>query len=276
MNVFLKFQNYRKNLGPLLFNLLISAYIYGFRSACASWANNASTEITINSMYLSLIDGNKARVLSCTVDKESLIFPSEDNFISPSRDKFQAAALSRVFTLGSLMRKLMQRRALAHNACVYVGDDIRGNFIIIYYFFNHTSQPSFHCWWKSIYGDSLSAAAWNIKSAFCLADVTAAARALWFVVSQSCQRLKIKMFMWMSAHGCEKCAETRRARALITLCQWQAGIQFERIFHLAQRQRDAEKAERCALFFDPEWLIKECLMNWEAYNIWLTNRLSDE
>lgn len=126
----------------------MSAYIYGFRSACASWANNASTEITINSMYLSLIDGNKARVLSCTADKESLIFPSEDNFISPSRDKFQAAALSRVFTLGSLMRKLMQRRALAHNACVYVyplEDDIRGNFIIIYYFFNHTTQPSFHC-----------------------------------------------------------------------------------------------------------------------------------
>jgi hypothetical protein len=27
------------------------------------------------------------------------------------------------------------------------------------------------------------------------ADVTAAARALWFVVSQRCQRLKIKMFM---------------------------------------------------------------------------------
>lgn len=36
-------------------------------------------------MYLSLIDGNKARVLSCNADKESLIFPSEDNFISQQR-----------------------------------------------------------------------------------------------------------------------------------------------------------------------------------------------
>jgi hypothetical protein len=203
-------------------------------------------------MYLSLIDGNKARVLSCTADKESLIFPSEDNFISPSRDKFQAAALSRVFTLGSLMRKLMQRRAIAHNACVYMyplEDDIRGNFIIIYYFFNHTTQPSFHYWWKCIYGDSLSAAAWNIKSAFCLADVTAAARALWFVVSQSCQRLKIKMFMWMSAHGCEKCAQTRRARALITLCQWQAGIQFQRLFSILRNAKEMPREQSGAHCF---------------------------
>jgi len=221
-----------------------------------------------------------ARVKLHSADKESLIFPSEDNFISFRRAEInfkRSSTLAGIYT-GQFNEKTNAARTTRVHVpgCLKM---IYEEISLLYIISLIKTQPSLSaCWWKSISSDSLSA--WNIKSALFAAAATTwqlrrAHYGLLFLKAVRgwkskclCEWARARLWKMRSNTACARVDHTSHSVSDKREFSWSA-------FSTLRNAKEMPRV-RCALFFDLDWLIKECLMNWEAYNIWLTNRLSDE
>jgi hypothetical protein len=105
----------------------------------------------------------------------------------------------------------MQR---AQHACMYtrlLEDDIRGNFIIIYYFFNHNTALSF-CVLMEEHFKATHSALEISKALFAAAARrrdSCGARIMVCCFSELSEAENQNVYVNERAHGCEKCAQTR-------------------------------------------------------------------